>query len=114
MLNRLGRGTVSPRRMLLHNASLGGRLPAAGAFDPALIAVVYRRLMEDLTLSDRLRLIGFEVMLQRLPTWMLGALYDAAARLEDRRPDGWCESTRTGAGGPVAQADRRARPLGGS
>lgn len=33
--------------------------------------------MGDLVLADRLRLIRFEIMLQRLPHWMVAALENA-------------------------------------
>lgn len=38
--------------------------------------------MDDLSLADRLRLVRFELMLQRLPWWMVIALCDAIALVE--------------------------------
>lgn len=41
---------------------------------------------DDLTLPDRLRLAGFELILQGSPPWLYSAPYDAARLLET--PDG--------------------------
>ena len=39
---------------------------------------------DDLSLADRLRLAGFELILQGCPAWLFGAVYEACERLEAR------------------------------
>lgn len=86
--------------------------------------VVFCLLMNELSLFDRLRLIGFEVMVQPLPTWMLDPLHDAAAQLQEGDVDAWVPPGRTrpgrrdparglaGAASHRRATDRTAAPVG--
>jgi hypothetical protein len=54
------------------------------------------------SLADQLRLVAFEAILSRFPLWMIAAVYEAAAQIEDE----------TRCGRQAKESARRAMVLG--
>lgn len=62
---------------------------------------------DDLTLPDRLRLAGFELILQGCPAWLYGAVYEAAEIVTATVP---VEGSGSAVVAEVRSVDLRERP----